>query len=204
MAFKFFRRKKEDLEEFPALPPLGADSDIPKFPDLGEDKFPPLQKQRGLPELPRFEEETELPPLRELPLPPLKSEEEIRKAIKETTAKPIRIASRPQMPRPVPMLDFPKPIPAERFAPKPISFHKELPKRFPKAAEPGKMFVEVERYKIVMEALGSAKASLVEADNTLSSVESINKGEELELGNWQSALDTIQKKIIETDKKLFK
>ena len=55
-----------------------------------------------------------------------------------------------------------------------------------------KIFVEVEQYKGIVNALGSIRANIIEAGDALTRMEGTNNSGELQLERWQSALDTIQ------------
>ena len=130
--------------------------------------------------------EREFPSLPELPaVPPLPSEE---------LPEPPRINSK------FPPLE--EPYSGELAEPEPL----EMP--FPKARERaeisgGAIYMEVDKYRDVLDGINSIKESIKAADDALQRLNELKNSREKELGRWHAKIEDIQRKLYFIDKSLF-
>ena len=194
----FFKKKKEvkKEEELPPLPPLKPErkmkagltpsplkSEIEhikpigkaEIPSLPEKPEPPMEKLKPLPEFPKKE-------IKPLPAP-------------EHEEKPKKLPEFPEIKEPA----------AEEKL-----FEEESVYEVAKEVEELKehvplkpVFVEVERFKDILDDLNSTRISLKDGVEIMSKLEEIRLEKDKNFDNWKSQLEDIQRKLIFIDKTLF-
>jgi len=65
------------------------------------------------------------------------------------------------------------------------------------------IFVKISEYKGLLNTMNLIKSKLNEAKNTLAKINSIKSEEDSELGVWSNALNEVERKIEDIDRKLF-
>ncbi|KHO46067.1 MAG: hypothetical protein QS98_C0005G0014 [archaeon GW2011_AR3] len=69
--------------------------------------------------------------------------------------------------------------------------------------EGAQIFVKVDEYKDILELVGTIKAKLEDAKETLNKINEMKNDEDSELDLWHTEIEEIEKKVEHVDKVLF-
>ena len=69
--------------------------------------------------------------------------------------------------------------------------------------EGAQLFVKVDEYKDILELVGTIKAKLEDAKETLNKINEMKNDEDSELDLWHTEIEEIEKKVEHVDKVLF-
>jgi len=94
---------------------------------------------------------------------------------------------------------FPKKKPVEQF---PLLI-KELPEMPRNEVKGNILFVRIENFKIAKEKINGIKMKIDETEKILEKIDELRKEEEEELTKWNGDLNSIKRRILQIDKRLF-
>jgi len=65
------------------------------------------------------------------------------------------------------------------------------------------IFLRVDRYKVILRELSNVKAMIRNANSSLQALKALKENEDVELQNWHSRIEDIERKLIYVDDELF-
>ncbi len=142
--------------------------------------LPPAPPIGDLPSL-----EREFPSLPEMPSIPSFSSEEL--------PEPPRMSLPNRLPNPEPVVEEPE-MPKPKIE-KPLSPKKE--------SNFSPIYMEVDKYRDILEEMSSIKDSIKAADNALQKLYELKDNRDKEIGRWHARMEDIQRKLNFLDKSLF-